>query len=208
MRRMILLTLYALLILPASSALAYNSPSLVEYNQTDSRWANKPFGGVPGNPKMKSSACGAAALAMVGATLLHDRSIDPPQVAWKNRGVVSNQRLSNNDKKVSWFLPGAYDKVLRAGHSLGLHTRRVGRDLDAVRTVLDRGGLAIALMQAGHFTGGGHFVVIHRATSRGFYVSDPYGKGQFGFNNENRPFSGKFLLQRGTIYQLWTFEHQ
>lgn len=165
--------------------------SLVNYNQTDPRWAQKLWGPLP----MISSACGPSSLAMVGATMYQNHAITPVTVARRWKSVIASGHAH-------WYEPGHFDRVEAALRSMGLPARNVDHNLNAVRKTVQHGGLAIALMSAGWFTGAGHFVVIRAANSHGFYFSDPYHKGEKG-NNENRAFGPHFLLTRGKVFTLW-----
>lgn len=165
--------------------------SLTSYNQTDPRWAHKLWGPLP----MISSACGPSSIAMVAATMFQTRAVTPVTVAQRTRSVIASGHAA-------WYEAGHFDRVQGTLRSMGLPARNVGRNLNIVRTTVQHGGLAIALMESGWFTGAGHFVVIRAASSQGFYFSDPYHKGEKG-DNENRAFGPHFLLTQGKVLTLW-----
>jgi len=169
---------------------------LASYDQTDPAWARQRFCLSRTRKTFKSSGCGGVALASVGATLTDNRLINPVRVIrqWGCRVLRGSS--------VSWRSP---DYMIRAGRDMGLVSRNVQEDLGAVRRTLKRGGLAIVVFGPGRFTGRGHYLVLRAVGPKGFYLMDPYGRGQFGHNNERRAFSGRSLEANG-LDNLWTFE--
>ena len=169
---------------------------LVSYDQTDPAWARQRFCLSRTRKTFKSSGCGGVALASVGATLTGNRRINPVWVIrkWGCRALRGSS--------VSWRSP---DYVIGAGLDMGLVSRNVRENLGAVRQTLKRGGLAIVVFGPGRFTDRGHYLVIRAVGPKGFYLMDPYGRGQFGYNNERRAFSERFLRANG-LDNLWTFE--
>ena len=211
MRRSLSFTVLAILVVALIPSVAFGGTpipgfgyriggphSLVNYNMTDPRWANEPWGGIAGLPPMDKTACGATSLAMVGATLDHNRAITPVRVARNWRQVIS-------EGVVNWYTPHARDDISAAGRRMGLKVHNVKHNLNAVRKVVQKGGLAIALFSTGWFTHAGHYIVIRAASHRGFYLADPYGLGEFGHDNEDRPFTARFLEESGVLVAAWTF---
>jgi hypothetical protein len=59
----------------------------------------------------------------------------------------------------------------------GLKSEAIGKDLGKLKEGLAAGGLAIASMNPGHFTSGGHIIVIRGMTDDGkILVADPNDK--------------------------------
>ena len=173
--------------------------SLVNYNMNDPRWANSPWGGISGEPTMASSACGATALAVVGATLNDNRHITPMTVAHRWVKVVT-------DGVVSWYSKGQYDYISAAARSMNLRVRNVGHNLGVAGYVVKHGGLAIVLFAPGYFTHAGHYVVIRASLQGGYYLADPDGLGEFGHDNEDHSFSGSFLRSAGHLMSIWVMQ--
>jgi ABC-type bacteriocin/lantibiotic exporter with double-glycine peptidase domain len=148
----------------------------------------------PGCPeRAKKAACAPTALAMVGSTLL-GRTITPATVIrrYAKRYYVCNAG-------------SAHALILRFARDYGLRGRYVRRSLSRAAEVINRGGLAIVLADAGYFTGKGHFLVLYRTKGNQFWISDPNGHGKRG-DSESHPFSSSFLLGRGNVTKVWTFE--
>lgn len=171
--------------------------SLVNLNQNSPAWAGNPFCHLGGGRTMAGSACGVTSLAMVGQTLTGRRSLSPPRLARKYCSrIIQGGTLS-------YFHSG--DLVLRILKDMGLKARRSGGDLNLVRRTVQRGGLAIVLFGPGRFTGGGHFLVIRAARDGKLYFADPYGTGQFGYNNEAEGIPEGVVRANGMI-TTWTAE--
>lgn len=133
---------------------------VVYYNQTDSRWGNLMYGK---SGTIGTSGCGPTALAIVVATFI-DSSITPEDVAaWS---VENGYRCEGN---------GSYHSLIpNGGAHYGLKVEGIGRDGRKLAAALEEGKLAIAIMSKGHFTNGGHFIVLRGTTSEGkILVADP-----------------------------------
>lgn len=138
---------------------------VVYYNQADTRWGSKLYGRTG---TMASSACGPTALAIVVASLA-DRSIDPVDVAkWS---VKNGYRVEGNGS--------AHALIPDGGVHYGLRLEALGRDAKALTQALNDGKLVVAIMSKGHFTNGGHFIVLRGITSSGkILVADPASKSR------------------------------
>lgn len=134
--------------------------SLIYFNQGDEAWASQPFGRDP----IGGYGCGPTALAMAVASTTDDTATPANVAAWA---------------------AGAGYCVPRGGSSLsivrgvaehyGLDCTPLGElDADALYATLSQGGMIVALMGPGHFTGKGHFILLHGVTlSGGILVADP-----------------------------------
>ena len=133
---------------------------VVYYNQTDSRWGNKLYGKTG---TIGTSGCGPAALAIAVASLTDNR-VTPEDVAkWS---VKNGYRCEGN---------GSYHSLIpEGGEHYGLTATPIGRDAKKLVRVLEEGNLVIAIMSKGHFTNGGHFIVLRGVTADGkILVADP-----------------------------------
>ncbi|MEG0756091.1 MAG: C39 family peptidase [Oscillospiraceae bacterium] len=138
---------------------------VVYYNQADARWGSKLYGRTG---TMASSACGPTALAIVVASLA-DRSIDPVDVA---KWSVQNGYCVEGNGSAHALIPDG-------GVHYGLLMEALGRSAKALTKALSDGKLGVAIMSKGHFTNGGHFIVLRGMTSSGkILVADPASKSR------------------------------
>lgn len=133
---------------------------LIYYNQGDDLWSNELFGRDP----IGSYGCGPTALAMAIASTV-DETADPANVAaWAASAGYCSPRS------------GSYLSIVQgAAEHYGLAYTPLGAiDADALYTRLSDGGVIVALMGPGHFTGKGHFILLHGVTLSGeVLVADP-----------------------------------
>ena len=133
---------------------------LTYYNQGDDAWSGELFGRDP----IGSYGCGPTALAMAVASTT-DASATPASVAaWAAGAGYCSPRS------------GSYLSIVQgAAEHYGLNCVSLGAiDADTLYTRLSEGGVIVALMGPGHFTGKGHFILLHGVTlSGGILVADP-----------------------------------
>lgn len=133
---------------------------VVYYNQTDARWGNKPYGKTS---TIGRAGCGPTALAIAVASLTNNK-VTPYDVAqWS----VANGGLCEGS--------GSYHSLIpNGGRHYGLTVTSIGRDGKKLVEALQSGKLVIAIMSKGHFTSGGHFIVLRGVTEDGkILVADP-----------------------------------
>lgn len=137
------------------------STQVVYFNQADSRWGRELYGR---SGTIAATACGPTSLAMVVSTMT-SRIIDPLEMS---RWAYSNGYCAESK--------GSYHSLIpEGGRHFGLNvegaTYREGRK---VVDALASGKLVIAIMSRGHFTNGGHFIILRGITSSGeVLVADP-----------------------------------
>lgn len=126
---------------------------VVYYNQTDARWGNKPYGKTS---TIGRAGCGPTALAIAVASLTSNK-VTPYDVAqWS----VENGGLCEGS--------GSYHSLIpNGGRHYGLTVTSIGRDGKKLVEALQSGKLVIAIMSKGHFTSGGHFIVLRGVTEDG-----------------------------------------
>lgn len=139
---------------------------VVYYSQLDGRWANVMYGT---SSTIGQGGCGPTAMATVVSTLTGEAH-DPVELAqWS---VANGHRCEGN---------GSYHSLIpEAASAYGLSCEK---NLDAQRIVdaLSSGKLVVAIMAKGHFTQGGHFIVLRGVTSEGkILVADPASYGRSG----------------------------
>ena len=121
------------------------------FSQLDERWAGAAYG----SSTVSRSGCGPASMSIVVSTLT-DMVIDPPHMAgW----AYSNGYYCEGNGSYHSLIPGAAEHY-------GLS---VEGDLSAQGIVdaLVDGKLVVAIMAKGHFTKGGHFIVLRGVTGSG-----------------------------------------
>jgi len=130
------------------------------YNQKDEAWAEELYGSDP----IGKYGCGPTALAML-VTSLTGETVDPAQMSGWAAGSGYWARRS-----------GSYLSIVEgAARDYGLDCVSLSAtDPEELLTGLSGGGVAVALMGPGHFTKGGHFILIHGVTLSGsVLVADP-----------------------------------
>jgi hypothetical protein len=133
---------------------------VVYYNQADSRWGGIAYGRTG---TIARSGCGPTALAIVVASLA-DRSITPVEVA---KWSADNDHYAEGS--------GSYRSLITEGGAhYGLKVTGLGLDAEKVVDSLKQGKLVVAIMAKGHFTNGGHFIVLRGVMSDGgILAADP-----------------------------------
>jgi len=138
------------------------SRELTYYDQTDAQWAEEPYG----SDTIGSYGCGPVAMAMVVSTLT-DADIDPVQMAQHcaDQGYWAKKHGSY------WsIVPGVAEDFGLDCTSLPPEET----DRDTVVHYLSTGHLLVAMVGPGHFTNGGHFIVLRGITLDGsVLVADP-----------------------------------
>lgn len=134
----------------------------VYFDQTSELWAEEPYGTDP----IGGYGCGPTAMAMVVSTLTETET-DPAQMA---QYCVDHGYWSKKHGSYWSIVPGVAED-----HGLtctSLPPEEVDRD-EVVRHLVT-GDLIVALMGPGHFTNGGHFIVLRGVTLDGsILVADP-----------------------------------
>lgn len=132
---------------------------VVYYNQLDERWANIMYGT---SSTIGAAGCGPTSMSIVISTLT-GQAHDPVELSeWS---VANGHRCEGN---------GSYHSLIPAaaeGYGLSCESNLSAQDIvDA----LSSGKLVVAIMSKGHFTNGGHFIVLRGVTSDGkILVADP-----------------------------------
>lgn len=114
----------------------------IYYRQGDPAWSSSGL-------SMSSAGCGPTAVAVAISNLDPEKHVTPVDAAkWgKENGYYSGGGSSHG------MIPAI-------GEHYGMKVSQLGKDINAVRDALKNGGMVIGLMGPGHFTNGGHFVVL------------------------------------------------
>lgn len=129
------------------------------YNQLDERWADVMYGT---SSTIGQGGCGPTSMAIVTSTLTGEAH-DPVELAqWS---VANGHRCEGN---------GSYHSLIPAAASAyGLSCEK-NLDAQGIVDALSSGRLVVVIMSKGHFTKGGHFIVLRGVTSEGkILVADP-----------------------------------
>lgn len=131
---------------------------VVYYNQLDERWARELYG----QDKIGTHGCGPTSMSIVISTLTGE-AVDPVQMAqWS----YENGFYCRGEGSYHGLIPGAAE-------NWGLSVQRNMKGQD-VADALFNGKLVVAIMAKGHFTKGGHFIVLRGITAEGkILVADP-----------------------------------
>ena len=135
---------------------------LTYYDQTDAKWAEEPYG----SDTIGRYGCGPVAMAMVVSTLT-ETDIDPVQMA---QHCVDQGYWAKKHGSYWSIVPGAAEDFGLTCTSLPPEET----ERDAIIHRLSTGELLVALVGPGHFTNGGHFIVLRGLTLDGsVLVADP-----------------------------------
>lgn len=133
---------------------------VVYFCQADEQWANQLYGTDPIGPY----GCGPTAMAMAVASMT-DTDTDPAKMAaWAAEHGYWARRS------------GSYHSiVMGTAQGFGLKAEAITqRTPEELRHILSSGGMVVALMGRGHFTDGGHFILLRGTTlTGGILVADP-----------------------------------
>lgn len=132
---------------------------VVYYNQLDERWANVMYGQ---SSTIGEAGCGPTSMSIVISTLTGEAH-DPIELS---RWSVANGHRCEGNGSYHSLIPGAAE-----GYGLSCEGDLTAQDIvDA----LSGGKLVVAIMSKGHFTTGGHFIVLRGVTAEGkILVADP-----------------------------------
>jgi len=142
-------------------ALKSGSTEVTYFSQLDKRWSQLPYGRTG---TIGGSACGPTSLAMVISSLTN-RTVTPVEMA--NWAYDNGYKCEGN---------GSYHSLIPAGAKhFSLQVEGAGvKDAQKLVDALSQGKLVIAIMSKGHFTTGGHFIVLRGITDEGkVLVADP-----------------------------------
>lgn len=142
--------------------LSGGNQELTYYNQTSRLWADEPYG----SDTIGRYGCGPAAMAMVVSTL-SETEVDPAEMA---RHCVDKGYWARKHGSYWSIVPGVSEDFGLACTPLPPEET----DQEMIYHCLATGQLLVALVGPGHFTNGGHFIILRGATLDGsILVADP-----------------------------------
>ena len=132
---------------------------VVYFNQLDERWANEPYG----TDNIGGYGCGPTSMSIVVSSLTDD-TVDPVEMAewaYENGGWCSKS--------------GSYHSLIpSAAKAWGLNVEGcTASEPQRILDALSDGKLVVAIMTKGHFTSGGHFIVLRGVQDGQILVADP-----------------------------------
>lgn len=132
---------------------------VVYFNQMDERWANKPYG----TDNIGGYGCGPTSMSIVVSSLTND-IVDPIEMAewsYENGGWCSKS--------------GSYLSLIpNAAKAWGLTVEGcTASEPQRILDALSSGKLVVVIMRKGHFTSGGHFIVLRGVQDGQIMVADP-----------------------------------
>ncbi len=131
------------------------------FSQMDKRWKREPYGKTG---SIGESGCGPTSMAMVVSSLSKN-PMNPLEMA--NWAYQNGYKCEGNGSYHS-FIP-------EAARHFGLQVEGAGiSEAQKLVDALSQGKLIVAIMSKGHFTNGGHFIVLRGITEDGkILVADP-----------------------------------
>lgn len=130
------------------------------YGQGDAAWSQQPYG----SDTIGLYGCGPTVMAMAVSSLTEQKVTPAMMATWaKGNGHWARKR-------------GSYLSIVEgAAAAFGIDSEPCGAlDAERIRQELASGNLIVALMNKGHFTQGGHFILLRGATlDGGILVADP-----------------------------------
>lgn len=134
---------------------------LTYYNQSDARWGNYLYGG---KDPLSTYGCGPTAMAMLITSFTGNQVLPTEAADW----AASNRSWCPGE--------GSYHRiVMDSSAAYGLKSAPLkDYTLQGIQNALNSGYLVVALMNKGHFTQQGHFIIITRVTEDGkIRLADP-----------------------------------
>lgn len=156
------------------------------YIQWDERWGFDEYSGA----YMASDGCGPTALSMIYSGLTGDMSMDP--------GVMGQWA---KDHGYSAYGNGSYRTIMLDGaQQLGLKSSELYLDYNAMVQAIEEGHPLIIVVGPGHFTSGGHFLILYAMEDGDFKILDP-----FNYENTLKTWSYEELAPQ--IENIWEYSY-
>ncbi len=138
---------------------AGEAEQIIYYNQEDPLWGEKNYGPVD---KIQDTGCGPTVLAMVVSTFTENTLTPEEMCQW----AYENGYCSIGS--------GSYHGLIGEGLEHYGISNQTTNSAEMVKTALEAGRPVIALMGEGHFTKGGHFILLCDIDDQGkVSVADP-----------------------------------
>lgn len=136
---------------------------VVYYNQNDSPWKNMLYGTIR---TIGISGCGPTSMAIVISTFT-GKEVTPAETAdWSYQNGYLVQGYENGNP----YAMSSHSLIPALAKEYGLTSTGISKNnntADAIYRELSKGKLIVAIMGPGHFTSGGHFIVLSGVTEDG-----------------------------------------
>lgn len=152
--------------------------NIIFYLQNDERWANKNYG--PRN-SIAQYGCGPTVLAMIVSSMTNQRYTPDEMATWAYKHGFFSQNS------------GSYHSIIPDGaKSFGLTVESIQEYTpEKIIETLYTGKIVVLLMDQGHFTQGGHFIILRGTTLDGqILIADPQS-----LENSNIPWDPAILIE-------------
>lgn len=156
---------------------------LTYYNQSDARWADFLYGG---QDPLHTYGCGPTVLAMIISSFTPHTYTPSDMAVW---AADHNYWSAGHGTKHN-FIP-------ECAEAFGLKAAPfTNYTVEGVLSELSNGHILVALMGAGHFTAGGHFIIIiDRWSENQVRIADPAN-----LENTQRPWDIQLILNEISAY--------
>lgn len=144
-------------LLPAETVGEVSLDTVPLFLQWDERWGYHIYGG----NLLAVTGCGPTCLSMVAVYLTHNISYTPSYVA----DMAENNGYFVEDVGTDWSM------MTQGAAMLGVNGQQI--TIGDIYPVLESGGVIIASVGPGHFTKGGHFIVLSGLQDGSIIINDP-----------------------------------
>lgn len=156
------------------------SGAVVYYNQGDSPWGGHRFSGPGGSNKIKPAGCGPTSMAICISTIT-------------GKKVTPIQTCDWAAKQGHYHQGAGWDHSTPAAIAKHWHLKcqGLGYNKSNLKKALKQGKMIVAIMAPGHFTKGGHYIVLYGLSKNGkkLQVADCGGRARNGWWNVDTVFN-------------------
>lgn len=143
----------------------------IDYKQYDARWAGNDYSAKGEKKTIKSSGCGVTCAAMVIATLKNN-GITPADTA--RYSLKHGYKALNQGTYYTYFVSQFKEygiKCMMLNNDSCYHNSKHSAHKRALKA-LEKGNMVIAVMGAGLWTSGGHYVLAYGVSNNKVYIND------------------------------------
>ena len=145
----------------------------IEYKQTDPRWSKTPYAAEGEKATIGSAGCGPTCMAMVIATLVNAKVTPLDTVAWS---LKNKFKAFNQGTYYTYFVPQGAEyglDVVRVNADNAKQSKNAKTYQDMVSQAIADGDMVICCMGPGHWTKGGHYILLYGTEGMNALISDP-----------------------------------
>lgn len=146
--------------------------AIVNYMQTDKRWANIDYSAPGEKTTIGKAGCGPTCAAMVIASWANKNITPKDTAAWS---LSHGYKAKNQGTYYSYFKPqmAAYGIKAYQVNGSNLYGKTGAQAHEDVKRAIKAGHLVIACMGKGNWTSSGHFVLLYNIVDGYAYINDP-----------------------------------